>query len=396
MSELEYPGFDFRILKRDENTDARRAEIVTPHGVIETPNFVFCATKGSVKSASPVDLRAAGAQIILSNTYHMMLRPGGELVEELGGLHKFIGWDGPMLTDSGGYQIFSLGHGSVSDEIKGRRDMAQKRTLLKITEQGAVFRSYVNGNKESLTPERAMEVQRQLGADLVLVLDECTPFNVERSYTARSLERSHRWAERSMAEFERSHNGRQALYGIVQGGVYPDLRKVAGEFISERPFFGHAIGGSLGGDKQQMYEVVRHAQAHLRRDRPVHLLGIGGVADIWEGVAAGVDTFDCVAPTRMARHGWALSRTDPRGRINLHNARYRTDERPLHDDCDCPTCQNHSRAFLHYLYKIGEPQAMHYVTVCNLRFMTRLVETVREAIDNGTFEEQRRAWTTPQ
>ncbi|MEM6797014.1 MAG: tRNA guanosine(34) transglycosylase Tgt [Acidobacteriota bacterium] len=394
VQDLSYPGFGFEVVAQKDGERARRGVLTTPHGTVETPAFIFCATKGTIKAAGPEDMRAAGAQIVLSNTYHMMLRPGGELVEQMGGLHDFTGWRGPMLTDSGGFQVFSLGHGSVAEEIKGTSGSVKgrERTLLKITEKGAAFRSYVDGSKHLLTPEHSMRVQRQLGPDIVLTFDECTPFHVDRSYTRRSMEMTHRWADRCLREFERHHDGRQALYGIVQGGVYEDLRLAAGEFISSRPFFGHAIGGSLGGSKEQMYEVVEYGFEGLRRDRPVHLLGIGGVEDIWRCVGLGVDTFDCVSPTRIARHGWVLTRDEPKWRMNLRNARFRTDERPLREGCTCPTCRRFSRAFIHYLFKAGELQAMHHVTMCNVHFMVELMREIRAAIAGGRFEEARREW----
>ena len=392
MTEPAYPGFDFEVLARDPGSRARRGRLVTPHGEVATPAFIFCATKGTVKAAGPEDLERAGAQIILSNTYHMMLRPGGELVERLGGLHAFSGWRGPMLTDSGGFQVFSLGHGSVAGEIKGRRAPGREKTLLRISEEGALFRSYVDGSTVLLDPERSMRVQRQLGADLVVTFDECTPFHSSREYTQRSMERTHRWADRCLAEFERTHDGRQALYGILQGGVYEDLRREAAEFITSRPFFGNAVGGSLGAEPEQMYEVVDWALSSLGRDRPVHLLGIGGTRDVWEGVERGVDTFDCVAPTRIARHGWALTRKEPKGRINLRNARFKLDESPIDEDCECPTCRRFSRAYLHYLFKAGEIQAMHHVTVANIYFMTRLMKEIRGSLEEGRFPEAKRTW----
>ncbi len=391
LTELEYPGFDFRVVAQRPEEKARLGVITTPHGEIETPAFIFCATKGVIKAANMADLEQAGVQIILSNTYHMMLRPGGELVERLGGLHRFTTWNGPMLTDSGGFQVFSLGHGSVADEIKGRRRNRSQKSLLRIDEKGAVFRSYVDGSRQVLTPERSMRIQRQLGADLVVAFDECTPFHADRAYTRLSMERTHRWADGCLAEFARFHDGRQALYGIVQGGVYKDLRARSAQFVSSRPFFGHAIGGSLGADKKQMYEVVDFAFNGLDRDRPVHLLGIGGVDDIWEGVSRGVDTFDCVSPTRLARHGWALTRPPP-GRINLRNARFREDESPIREDCDCPTCRRYSRAYIHYLLKADEIQAMPLLTICNLHFMTRLMAAIRGSLRAGRFAEEKRAW----
>lgn len=385
--------FGFEVLSQAAGGRARLGRLSTPHGVIETPAFMFCATRGTLKAAGPEDLELAGAQVMLANTYHLMLRPGSELVERLGGLHAFSGWKGPIFTDSGGFQVFSLGHGSVADEVKGRRTRPEgRKLLLRITEHGAVFKSYVDGAQVVLTPERAIEVQRQLGSDLVAVLDECTPYHVDRDYTEKSMEMTHRWAERCLVEFDRGDSGRQALYGIVQGGVHTDLRQRSAEFVSSRPFFGHAIGGSLGAAKDQMYDVVELTQAHLSPVRPVHLLGIGGVDDIFHGVERGIDTFDCVAPTRMARHGWALSGSEPLWRLNMTNARFREDESPLEADCDCRACRRHSRAFLHYLFKAGELQAMHLVTIHNLHFMTRLMAKVRAALAAGRFAELKREW----
>ena len=237
-----------------------------------------------------------------------MIQPGEDTVEKLGGLHKMMNWNGPMLTDSGGYQIFSFGYGSVAEEIKGNRKQSglNKTNGVKITEEGAMFRSYFDGSKQFLTPERSIQIQKKLGADLILVLDECTPFHVSEKYTKKSMDMSHRWAMRSLAEFNKINDGSQQLYGIIQGGIYPHLRKESCEFVNSQAFFGNAVGGSLGQNKEQMHEVVGIAMATLNRDRPTHLLGIGGVADIFNGVRYGIDTFDCVHPTRLARHGGAL------------------------------------------------------------------------------------------
>ena len=312
-SSMMYRNFEFRILPRSGNREtssckARLTEIVTPHGKIETPNFVFCATKAAMKAITPDQLRAEGTQIMLSNTYHLMLTPGSEIIQNMGGLQKFTAWNGPMLTDSGGFQIFSMGFGSVSNEVKGRRAKTEGvvETLLEINEAGARFRSYVDGSIQELSPERSIEVQRQLGADLVVVLDECTPFNVDKAYTEASMHRSHRWAVRSLEQFKRTDSGAQALYGIIQGGVYRDLREVSTDFINAQNFFGTAIGGSLGATKQEMHEIVSLTRSRVRDDRPVHLLGIGGIRDIFHGVRQGIDTFDCVHPSRVARHGGAL------------------------------------------------------------------------------------------
>jgi len=389
---LEYPGFDFEIRQQDTQSRARIGYLTTPHGSFETPNFVFCATRAAIKGAGPDDLEAVNTDIILSNTYHLLLRPGPDLIAQMGGLHKFMGWDGPMLTDSGGFQIFSLGHGSVADEIKGKDKTKYDNTLKKITEEGATFKSYIDGSLHTLTPESSIEVQRKLGADIILVLDECTPFHVDKKYTERSMELSHRWADRCLEEFKRTHTGKQALYGIVQGGVYEDLRARASTFISERPFFGHAIGGSLGADKQQMYEVVDFAMAGLSPEKPVHLLGIGGIDDIWENVSRGVDTFDCVSPTRLARHAWALVRTEKNFRLNIRNAQYQKDASALDPECDCSTCRTYSRAYIHYLLRAKEMQGVRLLVIHNMRFMMRLMEAIRTAIKQGRFLEAKREW----
>lgn len=306
LKETVYPNFSFTIHKQDPNSNARTAIISTPHGKVETPNFVFCATKASMKGVSPAQLRDEGTQIILSNTYHLLLAPGADVIDKMGGLQKFTAWHGPMLTDSGGFQIFSMGCGTIANEIKGNRKIQMEKKLLGIDEDGATFLSYVDGNAHKLTPELSIEVQRKLGADLIVVLDECTPFNVDYNYTAESTRRSHRWALRSLKEFERTASGKQALYGIVQGGVYDELRDESADFINNHSFFGTAIGGSLGATKQEMHRIISYTRSRVRNDRPVHLLGIGGVIDIFHGVRQGIDTFDCVHPSRIARHGGAL------------------------------------------------------------------------------------------
>lgn len=313
MESIDYPHFSFELTGKSSKSKARTGLITTPHGTVETPNFIFCATKAALKAVTTEQLRAEGAQIMLSNTYHLMLQPGAETVAKLGGLQKMTGWNGPMFTDSGGYQIFSMGHGSVSEEIKGKRNaegMGWSKTLLKIDEEGATFRSYVDGNVHVLTPEKCIDIQRQLGADLIVVLDECTPFNIDRNYTKESMDRSHRWAVRCLEHFRRTDTLRQALYGIVQGGIYSDLRQESADFVNDHPFFGMAIGGTLGATKREMHEIVAYTRGMLRDDRPVHLLGIGGIRDIFHGVRQGIDTFDCVHPTRLGRHGSALVRAD--------------------------------------------------------------------------------------
>lgn len=389
---VDYPRFRFGVLAEDPGSRARIGRIDTPHGSLRTPAFIFCATKATVKAASVEDLDAANVDIILANTYHMLIQPGPDVVERMGGLHKFMGWDGPMLTDSGGFQIFSLGQGTEADEIKSSGARKQTKLLQKLTEEGATFRSPRDGSYHTLSPESSIQIQRKLGADLIVVLDECTPYHVDQAYTENSLALTKRWADRSLAEFERSHDGRQALYGVVQGGVYEALRRESAEFVSSRPFFGHAVGGCLGAQADQMYDVVRFSMEPLRRDRPVHLLGIGAIRDIWEGVEMGIDTFDCVTPTRIARHGWALSREAPSFRRNLRNAKFREDDAPLDEDCDCIACRRHSRAYIHHLLKANEILGLHLLTVHNIRYMTRLLATVRSAILAGRLKEAKADW----
>lgn len=392
---MEYPGFNFDITHRCSSTKARCGIIQTPHGPVETPNFIFCATKAAMKAVTMKQVRDAGAGIVLSNTYHLHLNPGPDFVQKRGGLQKMTGWNGPMLTDSGGFQIFSLGHGGVAAEIKGRRSGKIPTTLQKITEEGARFRSYVDGRMHTLTPEISIQTQRALGADLILTLDECTPFHSDKSYTESSMLRSHRWEMRSLKEFQRTHDGSQALYGIVQGGVYPDLREQSGRFVAEQPFFGQAVGGSLGGDKSQMQDVVAIATEYLHPSRPTHLLGIGGISDLWNGVQYGIDTFDCVHPTRLARHAGALvypSMGEGRDHLNLLNARFKDDDSPIMEDCSCECCSQYSRAYLHYLFKAKEPVGGTLLSIHNIAFMSKLAAAIRKAIKEDKLEEERKRW----
>nr|CEL72406.1 TPA: queuine tRNA-ribosyltransferase, putative [Toxoplasma gondii VEG] len=529
--------------------------IRTRFGDVETPNFILCGTKATVKGITVEMLREANTQIILANTYHLLVYPGPEVIERLGGLQHFTGWHGPMFTDSGGYQIFSLHHGSIADEVKGRRRGSVNRGesvsrasvpgalegdrvdkldaesrlnnegrfddavfdrdtdgddpnshLLRLDETGAVFRSYHTGQRIELTPERAMEAQAQLGADLIVALDECTPFHTSKGYTAASMRRSHRWALRCLVALSRlremrgglppqfpvfyekypatsqpawhgldSHDipareafPQQGLYGVVQGGVYRDLREESVSFVNEHPFFGSAIGGSLGADSEQMHAVVRETAQQLRRDRPIHLLGIGRMRDIFHGVRQGIDTFDCVHPTRAGRHGSALvplafwedsgsvnvppsacwdygdantgarkvdnvaPRTGvrasaqelpsflpgqsaapclsahqrrrtafpaaaqrPKEYVDLRNAAFKFDDRPILPNCGCYTCRTASRAYLHYLLKAGEQLGGVLVTVHNIFTMNRLMGSIRQAILQNRLDEEEGKWIHP-
>lgn len=384
--------FAFEITHRDKNSYARTGVYTTPHGSIETPNFIFCGTKASVKGLSPAQLREAKTDIILSNTYHLMLSPGPDLIADMGGLHKFMNWDGPIFTDSGGFQIFSLGYGSVADEIKGRGNRIKNKSILKINEEGATFQSYLDGRMYHLTPELSIDIQRKLGADLIVQLDECTPFHVDRDYTAKSMEMSMRWGDRSLAEWKRGDNGKQKMYGIVQGGVYPDLRQQSCEYTRDRDFFATAIGGSLGSHKEQMYEVVAMCSAHIHPERPVHLLGIGSFIDVFSNVRSGIDTFDCVSPTRMARHGWAMVKGAPKERLNLRNAKFMRDQDPIDATCGCQACQHHSRGYIHHLFRVGEGLGMQLLSIHNVYTMNRLMRDVRSAIRSDTLDQMQKEW----
>jgi queuine tRNA-ribosyltransferase len=366
---------------------------VTPHGILETPAFIFCGTKGTIKGLAMEQVRSCGTQILLANTYHLLLQPGPDTVERLGGLHGMMDWQGPLLTDSGGFQIFSLGHSGVAREIKNQRGLAGEKSLLRIDETGALFRSHVDGSLRLLTPESSLQIQRQLGADILLTLDECTPYHVERSHTQSSMLRSHRWELRSLEEFSRFQNGSQVLYGIIQGGIYEDLRRESCDFVRDQNFFGQAIGGSLGGSREEMRDIVSLVGKMKHPTRPTHLLGIGGVDDIFHGICQGIDSFDCVHPTRMARHGGALmpkNCSQGRGHLNLKNSRFAQDPLPIDGTCPCYACRTASRGYIHHLFRAREMLAGQLLTIHNVTFMNRLMAHIREAIRNGHLEEARK------
>ena len=383
----------FEVISQDENSKARVGVLKTVHGNLETPAFIFCGTKATVKGVLPSSLIETNTQIILSNTYHLMLQPGSEVIANSGGLQKFTNWNGPMMTDSGGYQIFSLGHGSVSEEIKGKNLTGRNKSLLKITEEGASFKNYLNGDKILLTPEKSIDIQRDLGADLIFVLDECTPYNVDKNYTEKSMHMTHRWAKRCMENFksdnkkyvaENGSAGKQKLYGIIQGGVYGDLRKQACEEICSMNFDGLAIGGSLGGTKEQMYEVFDFCSSSIDNSRPVHVLGIGGLDDILEGVSRGFDTFDCVSPTRIARHGVMLSKNKKKG-INLNNSSFKNDHSSLDENSEINIGRNYSKAYIHHLFKSNEILGMTILSIYNIWFMNNFLMQIRKSIHEKRF-----------
>lgn len=391
---LKYPNFDFKITHQKAGQRARLGVLKTPHGEIETPNYIFCGTKAAIKALSPAQMREARTDIILANTYHLMLQPGADLVEKMGGLHKFMGWDGPMLTDSGGFQVFSLGEGTMANEIKGRKGAYEdkNRNLLQITEEGATFRSYLDGRKIKLTPELAMDIQRKLGADLLMQFDECTPYHVDKEYTARSMEMSMRWGDRCLKRFERFDKGAQALYGIVQGGVHEDLRRRSAAYTRDRSFFGTAIGGCLGGTDEEMHNAALWALEDAAQERPVHFLGIGKIKDVFTFVRLGVDTFDCVIPTRLARHGTAFLKGQPGETINLKNARYKEDKEPLDPRIDLPCSNYYSKAYIHHLIKAEEILGMQILAQHNVATINMLMREVRGAIKADTLDALQKEW----
>ncbi|HEY1095886.1 MAG TPA: tRNA guanosine(34) transglycosylase Tgt [Alphaproteobacteria bacterium] len=383
---ITYPNFGFEVFWQEPEGPhgglARRGRITTPHGVIETPNFIFCGTRATVKTLNPQQLKDAGAEIILSNTYHLMIQPGAEIIEKMGGIHKFCGWDGPMLTDSGGYQVFAMQHGSVHEDTTGTKRGNTKQSLLKIKEEGAYFRSYKDGKQLFLSPEISMQLQRQIGADLVVQLDEATAFQDTKDYTALGVERSMRWGDRSLEEFARTHDGTQAVYGVIQGAHFQDLRDMSIDYVNDRDFFGIAIGGSMGKGPADLDMVTEWCTRRARPDRPRHLLGYGRVRDVFAAVKLGVDTLDCVHPTRLARHGVAVVKGIKGERMNLMNAQFRDDPRPIDETCGC-YAEGFSRAYIHHLLKSDELLAQQLLTIHNVATMTRLIREIRAALDHG-------------
>jgi queuine tRNA-ribosyltransferase len=374
----------FEIGARDGS--ARAGVLHTPHGDVRTPAFVPLASNASVRGLQPGEVAALGYDMVLGNTFHLFITPGHDYVRDMGGLHEFMGWDGPIITDSGGFQVFSMGHGSVSDEIKGRRD-GRKSMVHEIAEEGVRFQSYLDGGERFMGPETSMEVQAALGSDIALAFDECTPFHADRTYTLRSMERTHRWLDRCIAWHGEHAPAGQLLYGIVQGGVYEELRAESTAHVANAALDGVAIGGSLGQEKEQMHEVVGWTLRGLPDERPRHLLGIGDVDDIVHAVAAGIDTFDCATPTRLARHGTALV-PDPanRWRLDLTKGASAASREPIAAGCPCPACRDHTRGYLHYLARNKELTGSRLITLHNLTFMAELLRGLRGAIEAGEYD----------
>ena len=354
-------GPSFRLLSQDPS-GARRGRLRLLHGEVQTPAFMPVGTLATVKAVTPEELRGVGAELVLANTYHLYLRPGHELIRELGGLHRFMNWAGPILTDSGGFQVFSLA------------------PLRKISEEGVVFRSHRDGSKHLLTPEKVIEIQEALGSDVMMVLDECPPYPSPRAYLETSLELSNRWALRSLAARTRPD---LALFAILQGGMEPDLRRRAAEVLREHPFDGFALGGlSVGEGQEAMLSTVESAAPHLPADKPRYLMGVGTPLDIAEAVARGIDLFDCVLPTRNARNGMLFT---SQGRVAIKHARFERDPGPLDEACGCYTCRHYSRAYLRHLYQSREILASRLNTLHNLYFYQDLMRRIRSAVESGSY-----------
>ena len=353
----------FELLHKDAKTKARRGRITTPHGVIETPVFMPVGTQATVKAMKPEDVERTGAQIILGNTYHLYLRPGSDIIREAGDLHKFMNWDKPILTDSGGYQVFSLGH------------------MRKITEEGVKFQSYIDGSRHMLTPEKSIEIQTDLGSDIMMAFDECAPPDADHAYIERSQAMTTRWLERCIDAHK--NTDKQALFGIMQGGFFRDLREKSAEAIVDFDLPGYAIGGiSVGETKEEYIGVLEYAPDLLPENKPRYVMGIGTPDYIFEAVEHGVDMFDCVEPTRIARHGMAMT---SQGRISIKNAKFARDFGPLDPECDCYTCRNYSRDYLKQLFRERETLSHMLLSEHNLRFLSHMCENIRASIEEDRF-----------
>ena len=350
----------YELIKKEKNTKARRGILHTNYGSFDTPMFMPVGTQATVKTLSPEELKEMHSAVILSNTYHLWLRPGADIVEKAGGLHQFMNYDGPILTDSGGFQVFSLAKNKKKD----------------ITEEGVHFKSHLDGRALFLTPEESIKVQNKLDSDIAMSFDECPPYPVTYDYMKKSVERTLRWAARGKVVHQ---NPRQSLFGIVQGGEFEDLRKYSAEETVKMNFDGYSIGGtSVGEDKVTMYHMIDYAIPYLPEDKPRYLMGVGDPIDIIEGVIRGVDMFDCVLPTRIARHGNAFTR---HGKINIKNAKYKEDFTPIEENCDCYTCKHYTKAYIRHLITCNETFGARLLSIHNVRFLIKLTEELRTAIE---------------
>lgn len=372
-------SFHFEVVYQSTKSRARVGRIHTPHGVIDTPNFVGVGTNGTIKTLDNDFVEALGIQLLFCNTYHLMLQPGPAVVAQAGGLHKYIRRRGPIITDSGGFQVFSLMYGSVANELKSRGMKKSDGSVLKITEEGVLFRSYRDGARVLLTPETSIQAQKSFGADIIVAFDELPPHHCARENLVEALERTHRWERRSLAAHLLDPRG-QAMYAVVHGGVEEELRKSSAHTLRALPFDGFAVGGSLGKDRDDLAHVLRATMPELPTERPVHLLGIGDLESVELGVPYGIDTFDSCYPTKIARHGLVLTH---KGRLKIERASSATHFGPIEEGCTCPTCQRYTLAYLHHLFKAQEITGLALATVHNLHFMVQLMKSYRERILNG-------------
>lgn len=405
--------FNFKILQKDRKTKARLGKLTTPHGIIDTPAFVPVGTRATVRGLTPDDLKEIGAQILFGNTYHLHLQPGEELIQEMGGLAKFMSWEGPTITDSGGFQIFSLGKRRKT-QIKAQKNAEENISvnqcvdqlesvpaLVKITDDGVIFRSHIDGSLHEFTPEKSIEIQQKLGADIILAFDECAPHPSTYEYTKEAMERTHNWGLRSLKTAQTKpffYPWHQALYGIIQGGVYKDLREESAKFVGEEDFFGIAAGGvSVGESKKEMRDVLDWIHPYLPDEKPRHLLGIGEIDDIFDGAERGMDTFDCVIPTRFGRYGIILvsppeGNIESRFRISIAKTTFAKDKEPLDPSCECYVCANFTRAYIHHLFKSEELLAYRLASYHNVYFIVNLMREIRKTIGEGRFEKFKNEW----
>lgn len=371
--------FRFEVLHHSKKSNARVGKIHTPHGVIDTPNFVAVGTNGTLKALDSVSVDALGLQLMFCNTYHLLLQPGTEVVKQAGGLHRFMNRSMPIITDSGGFQVFSLAYGSVADELKGKGKKQTNNTVLKISEEGVLFRSYRDGNPVFLSPESSVKAQKDLGADIIIPFDELPPYHTAPDVLKASLARTHRWEQRSLEEHLRSPQG-QAMFCVVHGGLDRELREQSARFLATLAFDGFALGGSLGKTRADLFSLVADVTKFIPRAAPIHLLGIGDLESLEACVPHGIDTFDSSYPTKAARHGLLL-RCDESVRIK--QAKYAFDFAPVDEACLCPTCQKYSRSYLHHLFKASELTYLTLSTIHNVYFMVKLMERYRQAIVNN-------------
>lgn len=371
-------SFKFERLHQSKKSRARVGKIHTPHGIIDTPNFVAVGTNATLKSLDSKTIDDLGLQLMFCNTYHLLLQPGTETIKKAGGLHKYMNRKGPIITDSGGFQVFSLAYGTVKDELKSRGQKKNDNGVLKIDEDGVLFRSYRDGSKILLTPESSVQAQKDLGADIIIPFDELPPYHIDKKSLEESLDRTHRWEKRSLDHHLKNINN-QAMYAVIHGGVDPVLRKKSCDYLTALPFDGFAIGGSLGKNRTEMVEMLTQLMPNLPVDKPNHLLGIGDLPSIEECIKLGVDTFDSSHPTRCARHGLLFTSN---GNLKILNSEHKQSFEPIDKECACVVCTNYSRAYLHHLFKAKELTAYTLASVHNLYFMVKLMTEYRKKILN--------------